>query len=64
MRASDISKIVDVSLKDLELDYIDMYLIHVPFGFLKTSDLKILQYDNGSFAIDFSTDHVAIWKVS
>lgn len=64
MRATDVAKFVDFSLKNLGLDYIDMYLIHVPFAFYKDSNFDILQFKNGSFSFDFSTDYLAVWKVS
>ncbi|XP_075148227.1 aldo-keto reductase family 1 member A1-like [Haematobia irritans] len=49
------------SLADLQLDYVDLYLIHVPFGVqLENGDFK--REENGLIAIDPTTDHLAIWK--
>lgn len=49
------------SLADLQLDYIDLYLIHLPFGlFAENGDLK--RDENGLIEIDPSTDHIAVWK--
>uniref|UniRef100_D3TRK6 Aldo/keto reductase family protein n=1 Tax=Glossina morsitans morsitans TaxID=37546 RepID=D3TRK6_GLOMM len=49
------------SLADLQLDYVDLYLIHVPFGlFMENDDFK--RDANGLLEIDTSTDHIAIWK--
>lgn len=64
MRSTDVEKALELSLKNLGLDYIDMYLIHVPFGMQRTTDFQMLQDKNGTFEIDFSTNHFAIWRVS
>ncbi|XP_072929998.1 aldose reductase-related protein 2 [Epargyreus clarus] len=50
------------SLKDLGLDYIDLYLIHVPFAFeYVPGDLHPTNHD-GSMKVDLTTDLVAVWK--
>lgn len=48
------------SLKDLNLSYIDLYLIHVPFA---VPESGINSDSNGDIVLDVSTDHVSIWKV-
>jgi len=58
-RAEDVEKYIKKSLGDLQLKYIDMYLIHIPFGLLKDGKS---QYSE--MKIDNNTDHVAIWKVN
>lgn len=50
------------SLTDLQLEYLDLYLIHVPFG-VPPNDGQFLLESNGDFKIERDTDHVAIWKV-
>ncbi|XP_075148228.1 aldo-keto reductase family 1 member A1-like [Haematobia irritans] len=49
------------SLADLQLDYVDMFLIHVPFGVhLENGEFK--RNENGEIVINTSTDHIAVWK--
>lgn len=50
------------SLADLQLDYIDLYLIHVPFGIIM-GDGDFKRDENGLIAVDPNTDHTAVWKV-
>lgn len=52
------------SLSDLNLSYIDLYLIHTPFGFPEPTDGQLLRDENGDLVLDLTTDHVAVWKVS
>lgn len=58
-RPGDVEKCVKKSLEDLQLDYIDLYLMHVPF----TVTLGENNGDTKSMAMDHSTDHLATWKV-
>lgn len=51
-RPSTVEKYLKKSLADLELTYVDMYLIHVPF--------TLEEPPTGS-NLEFDTDHVAIW---
>lgn len=63
-RASDVKKFVDLQLGRLQLDYVDLYLIHVPFSFTcDPTALTPLVNDNGEYELDTNTNHVATWKV-
>ena len=57
-------KYLTTSLRRLQLDYVDLYLIHVPFGFIpdKTSENPAKDAD-GSYVLD-NTDLLAVWKVT
>lgn len=46
----------------MQLDYLDLYLIHTPFSFENIEgDLHPVD-ENGNIKIDIKTDHIAVWK--
>lgn len=61
-RPESVEKLLRRSLADLNLSYVDLYLIHVPFG-VPDNNGEFLYEPNGDIVLDLATDHVAIWKV-
>ena len=52
------------SLESLQLDYVDLYLIHFPVGAkFKEGTVRPYLNDNGEIALEPKTDHAALWKV-
>lgn len=49
------------SLKDLQLDYLDLYLIHTPFSLKEIGEELHPVDENGKIIIDKSTNHLEIW---
>ncbi|KAJ3643650.1 hypothetical protein Zmor_026349 [Zophobas morio] len=51
------------SLESLQLDYVDLYLIHFPVGAkFKEGTVRPYLNDNGEIALEPKTDHAALWK--
>lgn len=63
-RATDVEKFISLSLKNLGLDYIDMYLMHMPFSFVQSpTDFSPATNPDGSPVLDLDADPVTTWKV-
>lgn len=53
-----------MSLQRLQLDYLDLYLIHMPFSFVCNEEtLTPAINEDGSFKLDLENDNVETWKV-
>ncbi|XP_076638005.1 aldo-keto reductase family 1 member A1 isoform X2 [Colletes latitarsis] len=62
-RPSDVEKYIKLSLNKLGLDYLDMYLIHMPFAFkLNEITCAPATHEDGSYVLDLDTDPVSVWK--
>lgn len=61
-RAADVEKCLKSSLADLQLDYLDLYLIHVPFAVPYTEG-PFEKHENGDLILS-DTDHNQTWKVT
>ncbi|KAF5292916.1 hypothetical protein FQA39_LY13796 [Lamprigera yunnana] len=61
-RAEGVAKFFKKSLENLQVDYVDLYLVHVPMGFKDIEGNLHPMTGDGEIDFDFTTDHVAIWK--
>jgi hypothetical protein len=60
-----VEKFLTESLTALQVEYVDLYLIHLSVGFQDKGDGNLWPTDeNGALLIDPSTDHISLWKVS
>ncbi|XP_014293175.1 1,5-anhydro-D-fructose reductase [Halyomorpha halys] len=62
IRYEDVEYFMKKSLDDLQLDYVDLYEICSPMGFIRKGDTLVPLDDNGEVLLDFKTDIVKTWK--
>lgn len=63
-RPESVEMFLKSSLADLQLDYVDLYLVHTPVALALIGpgeDLK--KQENGDVVME-SVDHLAVWKVN
>ena len=62
MKPELVSHFLNKQLKSLQLDYIDLYLIHLPVGFKYKDDKTLFPFENGEIAVDMETNLERVWK--
>lgn len=64
MRADLVDHFMNLSLKKLQLDYVDLYLVHWPFGLKYKGDETITPTITGTdkLDLDLNTNLIEIWK--
>ena len=63
MRRDQVEYFLKKQLKSLQLDYVDLYLVHTPVGFQYIDDETIRpRNEDGTQKFDFGTNHAEIWK--
>lgn len=61
-RAKDVERWLKQSLENLKINYVDLYLVHLPFGFEDAGYDFHPVNEKGEFRIDVNTDHLEIWS--
>uniref|UniRef100_A0A1B6KCP1 NADP-dependent oxidoreductase domain-containing protein n=1 Tax=Graphocephala atropunctata TaxID=36148 RepID=A0A1B6KCP1_9HEMI len=61
MRPNLVEEYINRCLTDLQLQYVDLYLIHHPVGFEPCEEATPKDAE-GYVRLDLTTDHVALWK--
>lgn len=51
-----------LSLKNLKLDYVDLYLIHLPMGMVGKHDFDVMPNENGLAVLDKTTSLEVVWE--
>lgn len=60
-RPTSVETYLKKSLSNLQLDYVDQYLVHTPFTFKEVEGDLHPRDENGNMLWE-NTDHVAVWK--
>ncbi|XP_014489230.1 PREDICTED: alcohol dehydrogenase [NADP(+)]-like [Dinoponera quadriceps] len=61
-RPEEVEKWLKRSLDNLQLTYLDLYLVHTPFAFEDAGEELHPENEKGEIRIDASTDHLKIWS--
>jgi len=63
MRRTDVEKFLKLSLANLQLDYLDLYLVHTPVGMPAQENIdNVFPVENGKFILDNTTNLEEVWK--
>lgn len=63
MSPERVDRFINLSLKNLQMEYIDLYLVHWPFGLkYKGDDNVVPTKDNGDLDLDMTSDMESVWK--
>ncbi|CAH0555755.1 unnamed protein product [Brassicogethes aeneus] len=60
IKADKVEEMIKASLKSLDVDYVDLYLIHFPV-YMKLNDGEIFSRSEKTYETEV-TDHLAVWK--
>lgn len=62
-RPGGVEKYLTESLKNLGLDYVDMYLIHAPIPVVADESGSMGKKVDGKFVFEETFDYEGVWKV-
>ena len=62
MRKDLVGHFLELQLKLLQLEYIDLYLLHAPVGFQYIDDMTAFPMNEEGILYDMGTNHAEIWR--